>query len=112
MEFLPLDQEFLKASWLRVEQNGDNLAFLINGEHQLPNGIGVLEDNGAITFEVDYGAVVDYVAGAVPPDAFLYSSATVNRQAYLDDAMRIVFEDLYEANGHDLSCRHVFEQFG
>ncbi|MCY4515183.1 MAG: hypothetical protein OXC69_08650 [Candidatus Tectomicrobia bacterium] len=110
LEYLPLDQEIIRAEWIRIEQRDDNtLTFHIDGISLLGNGEGVLQDDGVIRFEYDYGIVVDYIPELTPPEALYYDEVYVNREAYLDDAMQVVFEDTYSSRDRDLFCTHVFE---
>ena len=111
LQYLPLDQEFMHSEWLRVEQHDDALTIYVDGMRLLDNGQGVLQDGGVIMFEYDYGIVVDYVPGSVPPEAYRYDQITVRREAHLDDAMHIVFEDMYTSGGgSELFCIHLFEE--
>ena len=110
------DQDFIQAEWLRVEQRDNSIWFYVEGGDMISSGEGYLEDGGVIELggigvEVSYGADVD-------EGGLYYHSASVQRRARLDDAMRIVFQDWYEARllfpdrhgsyEHALFCAHAF----
>ena len=105
LRHLPIDQRFINTDRLEVEQDGDWVIFVDFGD-----GFNGTLDGDNILPELAYGVIHD----ADYDPNFPYDEVWVHRRIYVDDAMQIVFEDVYElsgfgSRGHELSCRHVFE---
>ena len=120
LEHSPLrrEQEFIDAEWLRIEQHDNTISLSVEGEFGF-GGIEIVKNDGIITFGSDFGVDVSYPAD-LDEDGLYYTQANVYRRGHLDDRMRLVFQDRYEAkllfpdrhgaDEHDLFCTHVFER--
>ena len=101
LQELPVEQHFIYATTLRVEQDDGSLRFHVGDRYVW--GANRSGDDLIPEYGTAQAIFTD------PPFRFTEVSAT--RVGYvLNGGDRLEFEDLYESHGYRLTCRHSFER--
>ena len=101
LQELPVEQHFIYATALRVEQDDGSLHFYASDRYVWG------ASRSADDLIPEYGTA--WSIDADPPLRFAEVSFT--RVGHVvDGGGRLEFEDLYESHGYRLTCRHYFER--